>query len=84
MINQDKINIYRRYNGDIDSWARSGSKKEKITITNDDWYTIDSLVQDLSLSKKGLTSSNYDQELKNRLHLLCSDEKTINELRSLL
>jgi hypothetical protein len=37
MINQEKVKIYIRYGGDIDSWVRSGSKKEKLNMT--DWYS---------------------------------------------
>ena len=47
MITEDKIKIYKRYKGDIDSWARAGSKKEKLIMIDNDWYMIDGFIQDL-------------------------------------
>lgn len=67
MITEDKVKIYKRYNGDIDSWARSGSKKEKSIIIDEDWYVIDGLIQDLSLVKKGLASSGFSETLNVKL-----------------
>ena len=43
MITEDKIKIFKRYDGDIDSRVRSGSKKEKFVMTDNDWYIIDAL-----------------------------------------
>lgn len=84
MITQDKIKIFRKYDGDIDSWARSATKKERMIMSNEDWYIIDSLVQDLTLSIKSLSSTNYDLKLNDKIKQLCIDEKTINELKKLI
>jgi len=54
MITLEKIKIYKRYSGNIDSWAKSGSKKEKLFMNIDDWYAIDGLIQDFYLMKNGL------------------------------
>ncbi len=83
MITQDKIKIYKRYSGDVDSWARSGSKKEKLVMNDDDWYIIDGLIQDFSLVKKGLTSLTFSNDLNNRLKENCDSEETIQALKAI-
>lgn len=83
MITKDKIKVYKRYNGDIDSWARSGSKKEKSIVTDEDWYVIDGLIQDLSLVRKGLASSDFTENLNVKLKEMCDSESTVNQLKKL-
>ncbi len=83
MITQDKIKIYKRYSGDIDSWMRSGSKKEKLVMNDDDWYIIDGLIQDFSLVEKGLASLTFNNDLNNRLKENCDSEKTIQALKAI-
>lgn len=83
MITEDKIKIFKRYDGDIDSWARSGSKREKFIMTDNDWYIIDALIQDLLLVKKGLTSLEFTNTLNSKLKENCDSEKTINQLQKL-
>ncbi len=83
MITQDKIKIYKKYSGDIDSWARSGSKKEKLVMNDDDWYVIDGLIQDFSLVKKGLTSLTFGNDLNNKLKEKCDSEETIEALKAI-
>jgi len=83
MITQDKIKIYKKYSGDIDVWARSGSKKEKLVMNDNDWYIIDGLIQDFSLVEKGLASLTFNNDLNNRLWENCDSEKTIQELKEI-
>lgn len=83
MINRDKIKIYRKYNADIDLWARIGTRKDKSIMVDSDWYIIDSLLQDLSLVKRGLTSLQFNKTLKSKLIESCDGEDTINQLQKL-
>jgi len=83
MITEEKIKIFRRYRGDIDSWARSGSKVELSMMNDDDWFMVNELVQDLILVKKGLTSIEFSQNLETRLRLCCNNNGTIEELRKI-
>lgn len=83
MITQDKIKIYKRYKGDIDSWARSGSKKEKSIMEDNDWYIIDDLIQDLYLVRKGLTSLAFSDDLNNKLVENCESEEIIQILQAM-
>lgn len=83
MITEDKIKVYKRYDGDIDSWARSGSKKEKLIMTDEDWYVIDGLIQDLTIVKKGLASSGFSENLNVKLKETCDNDSTVNQLQKL-
>ncbi len=44
MITEQKIKIYRKYQGDIDGIARGGRKSEKDLFEEDDWYLIDNVL----------------------------------------
>ena len=83
MITEDKIKVYKRYDGDIDGWARSGSKKEKSIMSDEDWYVIDGLIQDLSMVKKGLASSGFNENLNVKLKEMCDSDSAVNQLQKL-
>ena len=83
MVTEEKIKIFKRYDGNIDSWAKSGSIKEKLVMTDDDWYTIDAFIQDLFIVKKGLASIEFKDTLNVKLRLNCNGENTINQLNQL-
>lgn len=77
MITIEKIKIYQRYQGDIDSWARSGSKKEKAIMVDNDWYVIDGLIQDMQMIKNGLASLEFKNKFNERLKKEI-DEQAVN------
>jgi hypothetical protein len=80
MISIDKIKIFRKYHGDIDFWARSGSKKEKLIINDNDWYIIDTLIQDMLFVRKGLSTKEFKEDIDNKLKEICSDQEVIKQL----
>jgi hypothetical protein len=83
MITQEKIKIFRRYEGDIDGWARSGSDRERMLMSENDWHSLNELLQDLILVKRGLTSSEFVNALNHKLTTSCDSDKTIDELKKL-
>lgn len=83
MITVNKVNIYIKYRGDIDGWSRNNSKKELSIIKDDDWYLMNSLIQDIKLLNKKLTSQEYSDKLQENLKLNCENDETINRLRKL-
>ncbi len=83
MITEKKIKIFKRYDGNLDNWARSCSKKEQSAIDDDDWYVIDSLIQDLSLVSKGITSEGYNNTLNEKLRENCDSKETVSELKKM-
>jgi hypothetical protein len=74
MITEQKVRTYISYNGDIDAWARVASVTN---MESEDWYIIESLIQDLAMLVHGVISDNYKQELENKLANQCMDEHTI-------
>ena len=84
MITAKKISIYKKYDGDIDGWARSGSKSEQMEIEDADCYIIENLLQDLRLVSKGLASNEYSEALHERIQSNCSDAEAIEKLKSLI
>ena len=71
MITKKILKIYKKYNGDIDSWARFGSLEEKEIMSDDNWYQIDSLIQEVVIAHSNLT-----QKLKN----LTEEKEVIDEI----
>lgn len=84
MLTKEKLNIYRKYSGDIDSWARFGKKNELELINDDEWKLIDDLVQSLELIKNKATSEKFKIQTLEKLLEVCEDEKTQKELKSLI
>lgn len=44
MINKKKIDIFNKYEGEIDAWVRFGTSEEKRIMSGDDWYQIFNLI----------------------------------------
>jgi hypothetical protein len=74
MLKIEHLRIYYRYDGDIDAWARSGSRHEKEIMTDEYWSLIDNFQQDLELIRNGLASKKYESEVMDRLNKLANSE----------
>jgi hypothetical protein len=83
MITHQKLKIYDEYNGDIDSWARMGSRHQNSLMNDDDWLLIDSLIQDIILEKKGIISKEFSDSLHQKLIEVCDTKETINNLKKI-
>ena len=83
MITEEKITIFKRHDGDIDSWTRCASKKEKSIMSDKDWCIIDALIQDIFIVEKGLASSVFRDNLSLKLKETCDNISTINQLKGL-
>ncbi|WP_139924828.1 hypothetical protein [Hymenobacter sp. DG01] len=62
MVTLEKLAIYRKYNGDIDSWVRCNIKSDTNIMDDADWYLISRLLSDLVLVENNLASD----DLKNK------------------
>lgn len=76
MITQTKLEIYKRYNGDIDGRVRVGDENEKNQISDNDWFEIQNLIQKISLLKNDLTSEPYAKEIKEILRTQTDSNET--------
>ena len=68
----------------MDGWGRSGSSRQKQAMTDQDWFMIESLIQDLSLVKRGLASESFQESLDNRLKAECDSETTLREIKKMI
>jgi len=84
MITSEKILIYKKYNGDIDHFARVGSSRDKSILTDLEWNQIDNLIQDIELSKKGLTSQEFNNKMHKRIAELIDSEETLEQIKELV
>jgi len=80
MITINKVKIYQCFNGDIDGWARVGSKEEKLIMDDEDWFLIEGFIQDINLVKTGLASHIYMNFINERLRGKCDNEETIQAI----
>lgn len=84
MITIDKIKIYKRFNGDVDGWARIGTAEEKSIMSDEDWFLIDGFIQDLILVKKHLVSDEFIKKINERLNENCDTDETIQAIKNLV
>lgn len=83
MITKEKIAVYTYFNGDIDGWARAGTRNQKAIMNDKDWLLIEELLQDIRLLKRGLASETYMHSIKKRMSECCDSSNTISELEAL-
>lgn len=73
MITIEKYQVFRKYSGDSDGFARLASKIDKKLFDSNDWQMIDSFIQDIELINKGLVSTDYKKstldKIKNKTDL---------------
>jgi hypothetical protein len=84
MITKRKISIYKKYDCDNDNLVRSGNIKEKNEISDEDWQLIDSLLQDIELVKRGLTTEKFARDLEFRLKENIENESVLNGLKKMI
>ena len=51
MITLKKVDIYKKYHGDIDAWFREGTERERSMLAQGDWSVIESIIGELSIEK---------------------------------
>jgi hypothetical protein len=81
MITRRKIEIFKKFNGDIDHFARVGTDQEKKDILDKDWASIDSFLQDFELVENGLVSDSFVGNLGNRIKENFESETIVQELK---
>ena len=84
MITREKLNIYKRYGGDIDGLARVGSELEKHVISDSDWHDIEKLLQDFAFKKKGIIGETYRIDMEQRFKELIPDADIAAELKRMV
>jgi len=79
MITGAKLDVYCRFNGDVDMWQRRGMPSSDV-ISGEDWSTILFMLQELAMYKRGVVSERYANEIRQRLAEVASDTETATRL----
>jgi hypothetical protein len=79
MITREKLRIYEKFGGDIDSLAR-GPKSEQESITDQDWRLIGELLQSLLIVQSGMASADFEARARARTIDAAQDEQVCERL----
>lgn len=80
MITEEKLETFRKYSGNIESWDRFGKPKDKQILTYKEWTLIDELIQNIKLIEKKLASESFELLTYEKLKASCDSIKTQHEL----
>lgn len=75
MITEEMLALYCRFDGDIDGFARAGLAHERVLISDQQWYELDALLQELHLAKANLVSAKYRAEIEQRLSAMSASPR---------
>lgn len=84
MITQQKLDIFKKYAGDMDALGRAGNPADKDAISAHDWFVIGNLLQDIRLVNKGLASAAYADRAEEELKTACADAAVVEALKGMV
>lgn len=67
MVNKDQIDIYIRYAGDSEGFARCATDSEMEILPSDTWAFLDSVVNDIVLIENGVSSAKLELTIAERI-----------------
>ena len=81
IINIERLEIYRNYDGDIDRFLKMAKKSELAFGADFDeiWCKIEDVVQDIELIEKGVVSKEYAEKSIGKIKSFC-DQSAFDEL----
>jgi hypothetical protein len=83
-ITAEKIERYKKFNGDLDSWVRSQLKDKDETLSGPDWTLIDKAIQRLKIEKKGYASNEYRTETERVLAKTFDGPETVQLAKAMV
>lgn len=83
MLTLEKLEIYQRFDGDIDGWIRGSRHPDSSGMTDADWSLIDELRTALHIIASGAASPRFAAATERKLRLSVADEQTREALRKL-
>jgi len=84
MITEEKIEIFRRYDGDSDGWALAGDAKEHQIMSDSDWADIEELRHRLWLQQHQSVSADFVAQTEKLVTERVRDESATEALRRLI
>jgi hypothetical protein len=79
-ISVDQIQIFKKYGGDNDGFARIATPSEKRIMGDDVWAKIDALITSLALVEKSLAAPAFEKETLSLLHDSTENVEAANAL----
>jgi len=76
MLTPEKIEIFQIYKGYYDGYYIQNKDNIRI-ITDEEWYILENLIQDLFLIRKNSASKSFENEVRLRLEKYCDSTNTI-------
>lgn len=83
MISVEKINIYEKYDFDMDALARFSKPLEREIISDEDCWEIDDILNDLEMLEKGILSKSFQKRINDKLITSCQDDNVISLLKEI-
>ena len=80
MITPKDLKLYRKFEGNTDMYSKVGHPTKESEET---FFLIDSLVQDLVLIENGNASPAYIDDFNNKLRHSCENTETVEELKGI-
>ena len=80
MITKEKIEIYKYYDGDVDKFSHA-SKSHKKIMSEDDFFLLTRLTQDIIIVRNGLAATEYEKKVKDFIQENCDNQATIDLLK---
>lgn len=80
LITEQQITIYLKYKRNINDFNQTATPEEKATLSVEQWYTIDNLVGDILLIKKGQVSQSTINSIGKRIKDKLRDQAAMDLL----
>ena len=84
MINQEQLERYGKFSGDLDKWVASQKRGMDETLSGNDWTIIDKVIQRLKLQNSGFASNDYREETERVLRKTFANAETIQIARGMV
>jgi len=83
VITGSQLDIYLKYSGDSDGWARTASSEEKKLIDDSQWAEIDFLRLELGLLKREQLAEGSRKKLLDSLRQRVADDDVLRRLQAI-
>jgi len=83
MITEAMLDIFVKFNGDIDGFARGGHPKERSLLDDQAWFQISTLLQEFGTVSSGLAAKAYKDCVEAKLLAQSSTPRVAERIRQL-
>jgi hypothetical protein len=82
LITHRHLQIFLRFDGDIDMFSRAATREEREAVPEDEvWANIERILSSLVLVERGLVAPTYADEIVATLKRLAADDSVAEEIR---